>query len=105
MKILSGKIMHKSKIKKLIGAIIVFFTFLAAGFFNPAFAYGPTKTHPNVTAATLQYLEKSDKDGLYKEVYHPTHFEKMKKGARDQDFGSVGGNGRGFRHYYDPDTS
>jgi len=67
-------------------------------------AWSAEKTHPKATRATAALLKRIVKGGSYTEVYDPAFVEAMERGAHDEDYSSVDGNSRSFRHFYDPDA-
>ncbi|MBW2365009.1 MAG: hypothetical protein JRF25_08065, partial [Deltaproteobacteria bacterium] len=63
------------------------------------------KTHKQVAREAVKLIEQVGNSADYEEIYKITTYqEPMYDGAVEQDYGSVQGNQRGMRHYFDPDA-
>jgi antitoxin component YwqK of YwqJK toxin-antitoxin module len=74
------------------------------------------ETHKAAVAAAIRLVRQEDEFArsdfrpfcLYSEIYSPEYERELVAGAGDsergEDYGSVNGNERSFRHYYDPIT-
>ena len=85
-----------------ISLLIILFVFAFSA--SPTYAY-LDKAHRNTAEETVRIGKESDRYDSYTELYYAPYANEMAQGAVDEDYGSIGGNHRTFRHFYDPDAS